>query len=210
MLMLVIGLLPMIYLWNSWSAMPDVVPTHFDLNGKPNDYSSKQTLALVLLVLGLLPVGLKFVLGLDPAKQSILNANNLQKIRLGLSVFLAFVGVTMTQSGIEGNLSSILGTLLAPAMLVLMAFLGNYLTNLRPNYMAGVRTPWTLASTNVWQKTHLLAGRLMFGLCLAAVIPCIFLPMPYNLSLAACVILIAAFYPVYYSYRIRETAEETL
>ena len=87
-------------------------------------------------------------------------------------------------------------------MLIFMAFLGNYMGNLKPNYFAGVRTPWTLASETVWRKTHQLASKLMFGLCLAALLPVVFLPMPYDLLLASVAILISAFYPIYYSYRI--------
>jgi uncharacterized membrane protein len=205
----VIGLIPIIYLWYVWAYLPEVVPTHFSLNGQADGYSSKLTLVLILLGMGVLPLGLKFILALDPAKQSILNSNNLQKIRLVISIFMSFIGIIAVKSGLEGKLSGSIDTLIAPGMLILMAFLGNYMTNLRPNYMAGIRTPWTLANQNVWRKTHLLGGRLMFGLCLAAVLPCVFLPMPYNLSLAAVVILIASFYPIYYSYKIREAEDKS-
>ena len=31
---------------------------------------------------------------------------------------------------------------------------------IRQNYFVGIKTPWTLASEDVWQKTHRLAGKL--------------------------------------------------
>jgi uncharacterized membrane protein len=46
--------------------------------------------------------------------------------------------------------------------LLLLAIMGNYLGNLRPNYFAGIRTPWTLESPETWRATHRLGGRLMF------------------------------------------------
>jgi uncharacterized membrane protein len=47
-------------------------------------------------------------------------------------------------------------------ILVLLAIMGNYLGNLRPNYLVGIRTPWTLESAETWRATHRLGGRLMF------------------------------------------------
>jgi len=41
---------------------------------------------------------------------------------------------------------------------LLLAFLGNYLTRVEPNWFIGVRTPWTLSSDAVWRKVHRTAG----------------------------------------------------
>lgn len=192
--------MPMVYLASVWDLLPQSVPTHFGLDGKANGYSSKTSLPWLLLFLGALPILLKYLLKIDPAKQSQLNQATLQKIRLGIAVLTAFIGNLVVHSGVDNSL--VLSKLLTPIMLIFMAFLGNYMGNLKPNYFAGVRTPWTLASETVWRKTHQLASKLMFGLCLAALLPVVFLPMPYDLLLASVAILISAFYPIYYSYRI--------
>lgn len=47
-------------------------------------------------------------------------------------------------------------------ILLLLAILGNYLPNLRPNYFVGLRTPWTLESPQTWRVTHRLGGKVMF------------------------------------------------
>jgi uncharacterized membrane protein len=47
-------------------------------------------------------------------------------------------------------------------ILLLLAILGNYLPNLRPNYFIGIRTPWTLEHADTWRATHRLGGKLMF------------------------------------------------
>jgi uncharacterized membrane protein len=31
---------------------------------------------------------------------------------------------------------------------------------IKPNYFIGIRTPWTLESTEVWDKTHQFGGKL--------------------------------------------------
>ena len=36
--------------------------------------------------------------------------------------------------------------------------LGNYMGKVRKNFFIGIRTPWTLASDEVWNRTHRLGG----------------------------------------------------
>lgn len=43
---------------------------------------------------------------------------------------------------------------------LLIAVVGNYLGKLPRNYMVGIRTPWTLASDYVWERTHRFAAPL--------------------------------------------------
>jgi uncharacterized membrane protein len=45
---------------------------------------------------------------------------------------------------------------------LLFAFIGNMLPKFKSNFFAGIRTPWTLSSDEVWQKTHRLAGFMWF------------------------------------------------
>ena len=40
----------------------------------------------------------------------------------------------------------------------LFLYMGNYLGKLRRNFWAGIRTPWTLVSETVWERTHRFAG----------------------------------------------------
>jgi uncharacterized membrane protein len=43
---------------------------------------------------------------------------------------------------------------------VLIALVGNYLGKIPKNYVVGIRTPWTLASAYVWERTHRFAAPL--------------------------------------------------
>ena len=43
---------------------------------------------------------------------------------------------------------------------ILLAVLGNFLGKVTRNFFVGIRTPWTLASDEVWYKTHRLGGKL--------------------------------------------------
>ena len=44
---------------------------------------------------------------------------------------------------------------------VLLAALGNLFGKTTPNFFFGIRTPWTIASEEVWLRTHRFAGRLI-------------------------------------------------
>ncbi|MCE5187337.1 MAG: SdpI family protein [Planctomycetaceae bacterium] len=44
------------------------------------------------------------------------------------------------------------------AMACLFFYIGIVLTHVKPNWFIGIRTPWTLSSEIVWQKTHKLGG----------------------------------------------------
>lgn len=61
-------------------------------------------------------------------------------------------------------------TMLAGTGLCLL-LVGNVMGKLRPNARVGIRTPWTLANTRVWEQTHrfggkafVLAGLVLMGL----------------------------------------------
>ena len=44
---------------------------------------------------------------------------------------------------------------------ILFIVLGNVLPRARPNWFVGIRTPWTLSSDRVWERTHRLGGRVL-------------------------------------------------
>ena len=46
---------------------------------------------------------------------------------------------------------------------ILFIVIGNLLPRARPNWFIGLRTPWTLSSDRVWEKTHRFGGRVFVG-----------------------------------------------
>jgi uncharacterized membrane protein len=42
----------------------------------------------------------------------------------------------------------------------MLVYIGNYFGKVRHNYTFGIKTPWTLASEEVWNKTHRKSGPL--------------------------------------------------
>ena len=82
---------------------------------------------------------------------------------------------------------------------LLLMIMGNFLGKVRKNFFLGIRTPWTLASDEVWAKTHrlggwcfVIAGAFMAIMGVAA--------PPSGMPWVIAVIVAIALVPVVYSY----------
>jgi uncharacterized membrane protein len=65
--------------------------------------------------------------------------------------------------------------LMVPAIAILLFAVGLLVERARRNYFIGIRTPWTLASDEVWARTHRLGGKL-FKIAAILTLPGIFWP----------------------------------
>jgi uncharacterized membrane protein len=77
-----------------------------------------------------------------------------------LAIFLAIqVGIVLIGIGHAVDMVRIV----VGAIGVLLVVLGNVLPKSQPNWIAGIRLPWTLADRANWQATHRLGGRLVLA-----------------------------------------------
>ena len=68
--------------------------------------------------------------------------------------------------------------------------LGNYLPRVRPNFTFGIRTPWTLASEEVWRRTHRASGPVFVAAGIATLIAALFATSLHELAFAIMLISI--------------------
>src|SRR6476469_5133298 len=82
-------LVPFMYAFAIWNKVPEKVPTHFDINGKPDDYSGK---AFALLLLPLMNVAIYFLFIF--ITQTTMNGQplKLNVFLAGILLFLALLG----------------------------------------------------------------------------------------------------------------------
>lgn len=142
----------------SWPLVDEPIPIHWDASGEVDRTGGK---AEGLLMLPGITTGvyllLAFLPRIDPARANYgLFAGTYSLIRFGTTAFLALVhGVVLaTAFGADVDIALVLPVGLAGLFLLL----GNAMGKVRPNYFAGVRTPWTLASVKSWNATHRVAG----------------------------------------------------
>lgn len=162
--------------------LPDQVPTHWNAMGEPDDYSSKLFGATFIpaMMTGLL-ILLQLLPKIDPKKQ------NYQKfkgsytlfIQLFMAFFLLLHAATIGYSlGFPIDISMIVPI----AVGLLFVIIGNYMPRFKHNYFTGIKTPWTLASEAVWNKTHRLGGKVFVLMGLAGIASA-FIPGPWNFIL---------------------------
>lgn len=196
-------IVPAVYLAIVWNKIPETVAVHFDMSGKPDRFGDKnELLTTTIIMIGMSAVVyliLTNIYRIDPKKNAADNKTRLRRLGFGVVVFISALLCMIIYSGSRGNISFDTGLVLA-GMGLLFAFIGNYMHNIKPNYFAGFRLPWTLENEENWKKTHALAGKLWFGggLCLA--ILCLFLPSKAAIIVFFAVMTIITIIPAVYSY----------
>jgi len=185
----------------TFARLPAQMPTHWGLSGEADGFSSRLMFAvagpaMLAFFWALIPLTLR----IDPLASRPLSPDAPPAER-GAFVQLCLALMALSAAGHIGLMLHFAGIaqldkwgrFLLPAMLLAM---GNFLPRVRPNYFAGVRTPWTLASETVWRRTHRLAGKLfVIGGLLYAVVLLVFLPAGFLI-----IVLLAGLPPIVASY----------
>jgi uncharacterized membrane protein len=198
-------LAPAIYLYTIYGKLPETIPTHFGLDGNADDWGPKKELWLLTAILSVVSV-LSYLLvangyKIDPKKKAAENKDRLQKIAVAVVLFMAAVQVWIihiTWKGAAGNEMRFIFV----GGGILFAIIGNYMANIKPNYFAGIRLPWTLENEDNWRKTHHYASRIWFIGGLLIAICSLLLPLTPSIVVLVCTTIAMAIIPAVYSYRL--------
>ena len=161
---------PFAYLGAIWNDLPEQVPLHWNLQGEVDRWGSRSELWLIPVVTTLLIYVLFLVIPLiDPKKRLGEMGSKYGQLKFLMVAFMSALAVVILFMARSGEKVSATPVLVVVGLLVTV--LGNYMKTVRPNYFIGIRTPWTLESPEVWNKTHQLAGKLWFlgGVLMVAV-----------------------------------------
>jgi uncharacterized membrane protein len=100
-----------------------------------------------------------FIPRIDPLK------SNIQQFRKHYDGFVVLIMVFLFylylltifwNSGYIFNMT----VFLSPALAILFYYSGVLIENAKRNWFIGIRTPWTMSSDKVWDKTHKIGGKL--------------------------------------------------
>lgn len=142
-----------------YSRLPETIPTHWDFSGHPNGWSSRFWGAwlIPIFLLGMWAL-VRILPRIDPrgsnyakfggAFEAIIDTIMLFLLALHIVALRAALGYPMQMQRI-----------LPIGVGVVLIVIGNLLPRARPNWFVGIRTPWTLSSDRVWEKTHRFGGR---------------------------------------------------
>jgi uncharacterized membrane protein len=140
--------------------MPEIMASHWGAKGEVNGYIPK---FWGLFLMPFISLGLSALLLVLPKIDPLIaNVEKFKTYYYGfvilLLIFLLYVYLLtiLWNLGFRFNFTQ----LITPALGVLLYFCGVLIEKTKRNWFIGIRTPWTLSSDKVWDKTHLIGGRL--------------------------------------------------
>ena len=178
--------------------MPERIASHWNMQGEADGYGSK---ALGVFLLPVMSALLLFFFLIIPKIDPL--GKNIESFReyydgfiLSFIAFMSYlyVLIILWNLGARFNMSQAL----SPAFGMLFYYLGVLTQNAKRNWFIGIRTPWTLSSDVVWDKTHRIGGKLFKAAGIIALLG-LLIPQYAILLMLVPVILVAA-YSVFYSY----------
>jgi len=182
-----------------YANFPARVITHWGFDGEPNGWSSPVFAAFFFpaLILGIYLMFLALPL-LDPKKDRYAEFSGTYHL-LKVIFVLFFVGIYFLASLANLGYAIPIGTVVPFLVGLLFIVIGNYMGKLKRNWYIGIKTPWTLSSDVVWNKSHRLGGKMFM---LAGVLMMIdgFVARALQLPLLIALISMVAIVPIVYSY----------
>lgn len=179
--------------------LPEQVPSHWNIQGEVDDYQGRFFGAFFfpLMIVGLYLLMLVLPV-IDPRRENYARFRGAYTfLRWGFVIFMTILyGVTIAVAlgyGVD------VGWMVKAMVAGLFIIIGNYMGQFRHNYFVGIKTPWTLANEEVWQRTHRMGGKLwvICGLICLVV-------SPFNTTWAAVMffgaIAVMTLVPMVYSY----------
>ncbi len=178
--------------------LPEKVAIHWDIQGRANGFLSKFFGNFLFLGLFLLFAFIFWLIPkIDPLKDNIkkfIKEYNLIFLYLEAFLFLIYLYFLFWNLEFKFDIRIFVSLIFG----LFFIAIGRALKNIKRNWFVGIKTPWTLSSDAVWQKTHYQGAKIFkvigalsfFGIVLKkiAVFLIVFLPV------------LATVYLVVYSY----------
>jgi uncharacterized membrane protein len=179
--------------------LPAQVPIHWNLQGNPDGFVPKSDAFLAFWLLPLVMaglVGLTLLLPwLSPRHFEVDRFRSIYGYVMMLAVaVMGYIHFIVLWGSLHAEMA--ISRLLVGGLCLFFVLLGAVLGKVRRNFWIGVRTPWTLADEEVWDRTHRLSARLFGAAGLFGVLAALA-----GLPLVVCFvgILVGALVPVIYS-----------
>lgn len=183
-----------------YSQLPLQMASHWDMYGNANGFMSKETsLLIVPVIMTLLSISYFLI---KPAK---FFKSNVKKSSIYADQFLTVLLLFFLYSHgviIAWNLGYIFYFIYAfvPALGLMFIYFGFIMPQIERNFFIGIRTPWTLRDDMVWEKTHILGGRLFIIMGILIIVS-VFVPN-YAFIIVIASAIFTVLYCFFYSYRL--------
>ncbi len=180
-----------------YPSLPEQIPTHWNLAGEVDDYTPKPWGVLILPLSAIfIFVVMKLIPVISPKGFRTDQFTDVVNIfTVTLVGFMSAVAMLVLLAATGRNVH--MNEMIFAGVGLLFIVLGNYLGKVRKNFFLGIRTPWTLASDEVWNRTHRLGGWIFVLIGFFMFINA-FIRLPEEFLIGS--IVFVALVPVVYSY----------
>jgi len=174
------------------------IPANWDIYGNVRSYASPMILLIYPGIIFAISILLLVLPKIDPKGKNIKGSSALKALMITLPLFMLAIQILNVMAINNATVFSDL-RIVSVLVGVLLIVIGYYTPNIKPNYMFGIRTPWTLHNENVWIKTHQESGKWFVASGLLFFV-CAFLTSPWNFWIPMVVMMIVVFGTLIYSY----------
>jgi len=182
----------------SYPYMPEKMAIHWNAKGNVDSYGSRfEGLFFLPFLLAGLFLLFMAIPKIDPLKYNIEDFRKYYDNFIVLFfIFLlsVYLWSILWNFGVEIRINAVIPV----GVGILFFYVGILLENAKRNWFIGIRTPWTLSSEDVWNRTHKIGGKLFKVLGLVVIFGIFF--QKYVLFFFLVPLLLVAGYLVVYSY----------
>ena len=178
--------------------MPDTMASHWNERGEVDGYMSKFWGVFLMPIISVFMLLLFLIIpSIDPLKDNVAKFRRFfDDFVILLNAFLFYIYLLTIFWSLGARFD--MGQYIAPAIGILFYYAGVLTEHAKMNWFIGVRTPWTLSSEAVWDKTNQRAGKLFKLAAVSAVLGVFF--KNYTFYFVIIPVLLLTIYVVIYSY----------
>ncbi|HEV7991764.1 MAG TPA: SdpI family protein [Gemmatimonadaceae bacterium] len=180
--------------------LPETIAVHWDLDGNPNGWMPRAIGAFFAPVFLLLLWGLlRLAPRMDSREEHSRRFSEAYEtiVASALLLVLATHGIVLA---IALGHHVPVGRIVPALVGALFVVIGNVMPRTRANWWFGVRTPWTLSSDRVWERTHRLAGYSMTVAGVVMIVTGLVLPSTLGAPVMIAAAVGSVIAPAVYSY----------
>lgn len=182
----------------AYPALPERVPSHWNIAGEIDAYSDPLTSSLFVPILTAVVAVLLIIIA--QFEKNDIVAAALVKMSTVIVGFMGAVHVVTTCIALGYPL--VLERYLSISIGLLFIIIGRMMYDIPPNGFFGIRTFWTLSNPVVWKESHHIGSRWMVGAGVATMVLAV-LPIPavFLMGGMLAAILVSVTVPMIYAYR---------
>lgn len=147
----------------AYPRLPDPAPIHWNIHGQIDGWGPRWVAAWLGSGCAVFIAALLLILPrLGPLTENFAKfGKTYGRIAVAVTLLMAMLHGTILLAACGHDVR--MGATLTVIIGVFYALLGNWMGKVRRNFYVGIRTPWTLASEAVWDRTHRVGGRVMLA-----------------------------------------------